>query len=267
MPAETISFEMGTAPLYAQLARILRSQIISGEYKSGDMLPPEGELSKTFGVSRITVRAALRILSDEGLIVRYSGRGTFVAGSSSPGAFWAACSIMDLIHSGPETRRELLARRVLHASRGLAERLQAPIGARIIEIQRLAYVDESPFVYSTLTTPYAVGRQVSAESLGNDTLIFRLLETLKLTLSHVDQWTTASLADARIAGILRISPGDPILVVELIFYDAEGRPVELAVNRFRSQFRHHIRLKGQARAPAQPRSPGDPQSGLRKSGA
>lgn len=89
--------DRGVVPLCVQLARILRTQINSGEYKPGDALPTEEGLSKAFGVSRITVREALRILTDENLIVRHSGKGTFVAKRSGLGAsVWAACTIEDL---------------------------------------------------------------------------------------------------------------------------------------------------------------------------
>src|SRR6266508_3955185 len=73
------ALERGLTPLYAQLVRLLRTQISAGEFKPGDSLATEGEICKAYGVSRITAREALRLLSDEGLIVRRPGRGTFVA--------------------------------------------------------------------------------------------------------------------------------------------------------------------------------------------
>lgn len=101
--------ERGVVPLYVQLARILRTQINSGEYKPDDALPTEQRLSQAFGVSRITVREALRILTDEGLIVRRSGKGTFVGRPSDLGeSFWAACTLADLIRGGHEKARRYL---------------------------------------------------------------------------------------------------------------------------------------------------------------
>ncbi len=62
--------ERGGVPLYLQLIQILRTQIRSGEYKPGDLLPTEEALGRAFGVSRITVREALRGLTADGLIIR-----------------------------------------------------------------------------------------------------------------------------------------------------------------------------------------------------
>ena len=56
----------------------LKERIISGEYKSGDQLPPEGTLCELFDVSRITVREALKKLNMMGLVEIKQGKGTFV---------------------------------------------------------------------------------------------------------------------------------------------------------------------------------------------
>ena len=66
--------------LQAQIKQILRDEITTGVWRQGARLPPEPELMRRFGVSRITVSQALRDLSAEGLVVRRQGKGTFVSG-------------------------------------------------------------------------------------------------------------------------------------------------------------------------------------------
>ena len=70
--------------LYRQLANSLRERILGGTLPSGASLPTEFELSAAYGVSRGTVRQALSLLSDEGLIERVPGRGTFVRQRDRP---------------------------------------------------------------------------------------------------------------------------------------------------------------------------------------
>jgi len=65
-------------PLHEQLAAILRTQIDKGELQPGQRLPSELALQQTYDVSRGTVRHALKVLRDEGKIVTYLGRGSFV---------------------------------------------------------------------------------------------------------------------------------------------------------------------------------------------
>jgi DNA-binding GntR family transcriptional regulator len=66
-------------PLYRQLAAILRGKIESGELAEGDPLPSESYLQQEHGVSRVTVRKAVEVLRDEGLVITLPQRGTFVA--------------------------------------------------------------------------------------------------------------------------------------------------------------------------------------------
>lgn len=63
---------------FAQLARILRARIESGEYPAGRKIPPLLDLQGEFGLSSMTVRRAVGVLVDEGLLLRVPGRGTFV---------------------------------------------------------------------------------------------------------------------------------------------------------------------------------------------
>jgi GntR family transcriptional regulator len=70
---------MDPTPLYTQLAKILRDMIKSGELQPRAPLPSESYLQQEQGVSRGTVRMAVAILRDEGLVVTIGGRGTFVS--------------------------------------------------------------------------------------------------------------------------------------------------------------------------------------------
>jgi DNA-binding GntR family transcriptional regulator len=70
---------MDPTPLYTQLANILRDMIKSGELQPRAPLPSESYLQQEQGVSRGTVRTAVAILRDQGLVVTIGGRGTFVS--------------------------------------------------------------------------------------------------------------------------------------------------------------------------------------------
>lgn len=77
-----MSIDHGAAEFpFEQLALILRSRIVSGEYPAGRKIPTLLELQEEFGLSSMTVRRAVKSLSDEGLLLRVPGRGTFVAES------------------------------------------------------------------------------------------------------------------------------------------------------------------------------------------
>ena len=67
-----------TIPLYLQMKELIKSAILSREYKNGEQLPTEPELGEKYGVSRITVRKAVEELCREGFLVKKQGKGTFV---------------------------------------------------------------------------------------------------------------------------------------------------------------------------------------------
>jgi GntR family transcriptional regulator len=70
---------MDPTPLYVQLANVLRDMIESGELQPRASLPSESYLQQEHGISRGTVRMAVAILRDEGLVITIGGRGTFVS--------------------------------------------------------------------------------------------------------------------------------------------------------------------------------------------
>jgi GntR family transcriptional regulator len=227
------------------LARILRTQIHAGEYRPQDPLPTEEALTRSFGVSRITVRAALRMLADEGLIVRRSGKGTFVALPAQHGrSLWAALTVPDVVYDGQEITRRYTRRRFVRANPGVAESLRISPGGRVLQVEGLMLLGGSPLAHVTLSVPEFFTRGISTAEILDRPVIRLISDATGIRVSTVDQWTTASLADKRVADALGIRPGDALLLIERVFYAADGAPVELAVNRFRTdRFRHHLRLQ------------------------
>ena len=67
----------GTIPLYQQLIDVLRGALLCGDIQPGGRIPTESELSAQYQVSRITVRKAIEVLAEEGLVVKKQGKGTF----------------------------------------------------------------------------------------------------------------------------------------------------------------------------------------------
>ncbi|WP_158602316.1 GntR family transcriptional regulator [Cohnella endophytica] len=82
-----------STPLYKQIAFHLREQIMSGKLRPGDRVPSEKEIASYFNVSQITSKQALSLMSDENLVIRLKGKGTFVAGRNGT-------DILHSIHSG-----------------------------------------------------------------------------------------------------------------------------------------------------------------------
>ena len=79
MKKENIVNKLSSNPLYEQVFNRIKDSVRSGEYKKGDLIPSEKELMELMGVSRVTVRQALKMLSDSGIIETRKGKGSIVA--------------------------------------------------------------------------------------------------------------------------------------------------------------------------------------------
>lgn len=136
------------APLYKKLSEQIREQIRTGYYKPGDKLPSESELCKKYGVSRITVRNALKNLAEEKLLVKYHGKGTFVAYPEkievmeSGNSFTKSCQRMNAV---PSTK--VISMTVKEAGIWIAKKLGIEETDKMLCIKRLRMVDGIPTIW------------------------------------------------------------------------------------------------------------------------
>ena len=134
-------------PLYDQLVDILTEKI-DHEYRAGDMIPSERELSERYGLSRTTVRLALQELERLGLVVRQHGRGTFVTDRSAKATnlmqSYSFTEQMRAMGRDPETT--ILDFCEMEADKNLAEHMGLRIGDRIFKLKRLRSADNMPMM-------------------------------------------------------------------------------------------------------------------------
>ena len=134
-------------PLYDQLVDILTEKI-DHEYRAGDMIPSERELSERYGLSRTTVRLALQELERLGLVVRQHGRGTFVTDRSAKATnlmqSYSFTEQMRAMGRDPETT--ILEFCEMEADKNLAEHMGLRIGDRIFKLKRLRSADNMPMM-------------------------------------------------------------------------------------------------------------------------
>lgn len=221
-------------PLYYQLAGVLREQILSGRFATGDRIPTEAELVAEYGVSRITVRQALASLEQEGLVRREVGRGTFV---TEHRPFVAELrvegSLDDLISIGLFTSVKLLSVRTVTANRSDAEMLGLEPGSQLIRCARLRYWHKDPYCHIVVDLPYAIGRRLTKRDYQGS--ILRALEDrLKIRIRDAQQTVRASLADAVLARLLETRIGAPLLSIDRVVMADDGTRVERVRTHYRS---------------------------------
>lgn len=128
------------APRYQQVAHVLAHDIAQGRYPVDSMLPPEPQLCQHFGVSRHTLREAVRRLCEQGLVARHQGVGTIVKSTGGPARYVASLSSLgDLMQYTQQTRLRRLGDRWVQAGPALAALLRCEAGERWLELDTCRY--------------------------------------------------------------------------------------------------------------------------------
>ena len=202
----------------------LRRQITEGHYASGQKLPAERELSEQFGVSRITTRHAVRLLSEQGLVERFRGRGTFIRATRSK-----KIPILNTDFTGslrkeaPNMRRELLSCRQTIPIAPIAEQLGLLKSEKCLFAQRLDLLEGEPVACDKAYIPLKYATSLDEKILVRIDFLEVWLEKEKIKKSHSTESVEAVIADKQISERLNILKGNPILLATDIMYDSDGR--------------------------------------------
>ena len=233
-------------PLYVQIKEALKQRILDGIYAPFERLPSESELMQAFGVSRITVRQALRDLHAEGLVFSAQGKGTFV---SKPKAVQDIHRLEGfgeaMARKGYETSSRLLGIHEHKPPRDVRETLQLSAGEDVVEVKRVRYLNREPVSVDLSYFPVAIGRRLFGRDLTQD--IFPLLENqLGIRLGSAEVLLEARPAEPDLASLLNMQPGEPLMRVQRLTYDRSGRPIDFEYLSFRGDaYQYRFRLDRQ----------------------
>jgi GntR family transcriptional regulator len=220
-------------PIYEQIAQRLRARIQEGELALGDQLPTEEELTAYYGVSRSTLRNALRLLVEQGLVARTSGKGTFVTAVALRQPLHELSSFAEsMSEQGYAIVIEPLSHRVAQPSARVREQLRLAEGEQVLLLERLHLVDGAPVGVDRLALPAWVQERVDVETLLHDST-YRALEAGGISLGRAEQHVAAASASADLARALRVHIAHPVLMVERLAFTADERPIEHMLAHYR----------------------------------
>ena len=232
-------------PLYFQVAQHLQQRIESGTFMAGDALPTEEELQRIYGVSRATVRQAVRQLSSAGLVRTARPYGTFVLQPKLVESLPTLVSFSDEVRLAGLTP----STRVLHVALELApedirRRLNLCLGESTLCVTRLRLTNESPIALMTSWLITSLGIGPDDDFAGS---LYHLLAERGVKLVRAEKIVDASNATSEEAALLEVPRRAALLVVSGVTYDATDRPVEYFMGRYRAdRYRYSISLHGVA---------------------
>ncbi len=234
-------------PLYQRLARALREDIASGVYPVGSQLPTEVALCERYGVSRHTVREALRLLRDDGLVTSRRGAGTVVIPPSAVGDdIQQLTTINDLVAFSTDTRLAIEAINTVVLDAGTAARTGLVSGDTWLAVRalRLAGEDATP----VCRTEYYINRAFAAVGRilpRHKGPIFPLIEDLYgQSIVVVQQTIAATLVDRSLGEDLQVAEGSAALEVRRTYRTADDQVAQVTINTHpAARFQHSMTLR------------------------
>ena len=229
-------------PLYDQLVDILTEKI-EHEYRPGDLLPSERELSKYYGLSRTTVRLALQELERLGLVVRQHGRGTFVADRSVQATNLSQTySFTDQMRQmGRDPSTTILEFAEIDADKNLAEKMRVRMGDKLFKIERLRCADGMPMMVERTYMPMRKFMSLKRPMLERASLYTVIEQVFHEKIRVAEEEFFASIARPADAHLLGIGEGAPVLDLVRTTYDVGNEIIEYTLSVARAdQFKYKI---------------------------
>jgi DNA-binding GntR family transcriptional regulator len=218
-------------PLYFQVAEQLENAILEGHLAPGDRIGNEVQLADQLGLSRPTLRQAIQMLVDKGMLVRKRGVGTQVVHAPIRRTVELTSLNDDLKRAGRQPTTALLELATVEADDDTATRLNVPSGTSLWRVDRLRCVDGEPLALMRNFVPVSV-TDLSVVDFGTTGLYEHFRATgIHLRVAH--QTISARLVDATEARHLEGGEGDPVLTMERTSYDDKGRAVEFGRHLYR----------------------------------
>lgn len=213
-------------PAYKQIAQYIKTKIEEGIYKEGTKIPTEVELMKLFGVSRVTVRLAIKEILKNDLVERKQGKGTFVKKNIFYHQLSGIKSLYETLLEGgvtPETELLYFNKEIVEPE--VAKALQIKPSDHVLKIHRLYHIDQEPAALSqiSLHNDYAF---ITYDEAKQHTILQLIEEKGKIKVRKAFFEFFAENASAEVANALQIDVNDAVLGAERIHYNQDKEPIE-----------------------------------------
>lgn len=230
-------------PLHAQAERSLRDLLSAPGHRPGTLLPDEVSLANAMGVSRNTLRAAIARLVDEGRLERRAGVGTRIVEPkvhSGVGA-WQSFT-REMAAKGIAVETFSAAARVVACPEEIAPGLRVKPGAGVLCLDRVRGWAGAPVVQFRSYLHPRLGLEAGDDF--SRPLYELVRDRCGVVADQSDEALTAVGADRRLARILGVKLGAPLLRRDRIVFDTRRQPMEYAVVHYRGdRFELNLRLR------------------------
>ena len=218
-------------PAYLQIHDQIKKEIDKEVWQIGQRLPSERDLAETFQVSRMTLRQAITLLVEEGVLERRVGSGTFVASTRVQEKMRGTTSFTEIMKSqGKTPSSQLISYRRTLPSKQEIEKLGINKTENIIRMERVRYADKLPVVYEVASIPEKFIKNFNKEEITSH--FFQTLQEHGYKIGKSQQTIYARLAKEKIAHYLGIPRGHAILALTQVSYFEDGTAFEYVKSQY-----------------------------------
>jgi DNA-binding GntR family transcriptional regulator len=219
-------------PRYRMIAMTLQQEIRRGVHPVGSLLPTETDLTQTFSTGRQTIREALRIITEQGLIVRRAGHGSVVISSEPPVHFTHRVgSIQEWMRYTTETYREVVRSGEIIADRKLAAFLKCETGKRWFRIESLRRSDAhaAPLGFVEIYVLRKYADVIKRRDHGRTPVHAQIAKMFGETVERAQLEILTRRVPSALVGPLAVAPGSPTLTVIRRYFNARDELFEITV--------------------------------------
>lgn len=224
--------EGGSGPYYKRLAGILMEEIRAGRWGIGASMPTEKELCDTYGVSRHTIREALRQLESRGLIARRQGSGSTVVATTPPVRYEQNTqTIEDMLHHGAATRLHVLeSHEMAPDANQYASQVAQLAKTPCVWVRSIRYPRNDARPLALVDVYVAIRSKTQHKRLLNlDTAAKEIVATVDVQkIERIEQHFSAITVGEAEAKLLHVKPGEAVFQILRHYFDAEGRLMVVA---------------------------------------
>lgn len=221
-------------PIYYQIIEDLQKRIEKSEFKPGELIPSERELSEYYDVSRMTVRQAITNMVNDRELYRERGKGTFVGEPKIEQPLQGMRSFTeDMNQRGMTASSRLLFFETVPASQEVAQKLGVQEGDQVYHLKRIRYADQKPMTVEVTFIPVSLVPDLT-EDVALQSLYHYVETSLGKKIEKATQVIEATIADDSLAELLEVPAASAILQMERTGILEDGRPFETVTSSFRA---------------------------------
>ena len=218
-------------PAYIRIHDAIKKEIDEGVWEIGQRLPSERDLADDYEVSRMTLRQAITLLVEEGILERRVGSGTYVASHRVQEKMRGTTSFTEIVRSqGKMPSSQLISYQRKPANETEIQQLQLKATDYVIRMERVRFADNVPLVFEVASIPEELIRSFNREDITEH--FFQTLTDNGYEIGKSQQTIYARNASERVANYLKIPRNHAILALTQLSYFTDGRPFEYVHSQY-----------------------------------